>query len=124
MSARVRRIVVFPRYTSFVGSGSIYSPPLDVRGFASGVFVGWQGTGLGLTPAEVEYTFQLSPDLENWFDTTVLSPGAGAEVTGNVGFDYPWMRCRADVSGADPAVTGWIVGEIVERDGLGAGGGA
>ena len=124
MRARVQRIVIFSRYTPFVGPGPTYSGPLDVRLFSGGTFVGWQGTGLGLTAAEVEYTMEMSQDLEHWIDAASVAPSAGAEEAQAVDFEYPWMRWRADVTGIDPGVTGWLVGEIVFRDDAGAGGGA
>ena len=122
MRRRVDRIVIFPRYTAFVGTEPLYSAPLDMRNYAHGVFVGAQGTGIGLTPAEVEYTMQLSPDLENWVDIDTISPSAGGEASGDMDFRHPWMRWRADLAGADPGVTSWLVGDVVWRDGLPGGG--
>jgi hypothetical protein len=121
---RVQRIVIFGRYTPLVGTPALYSGPFDVRAFSGGVFVGWQGTGLGLTPASVEYTMELSQDLEHWIETDVLTPSAGAEETVESALDYPWMRWKAEITGADPCVTGWLVGDLVYREGMGPGGGA
>ena len=124
MPNRVRRIVVFPRYTPFVGTTPVYSAPADVRDFSGGIFVGWQGTGLGLSPASVEFTLEVSQDLENWFASTVISPAANTEEAGDVEFPYAWMRWKAVPSGTDPGVTGWLVGDIVLREGAGEAGAA
>jgi len=120
----VDRFVFFARNTVFVGGTALYTTPVDVRRYSSGVFVGWQGTGLGLTPASLEFTLEASHDLENWVDGSVLSPSADAEETASAEIEFPWIRWRAEVTGADPAVTGWLVGDLVRREPAGPGGGA
>lgn len=114
------RIVIFPRYTTMIGATPLYSSPMDVRAYAEAIFVAWQGTGLGGTPATVTYTIQQSPDLETWVDLDTLSPSAGTEETQGVVFSYPWIRVKAVVSGSDPGVAGWLVGDFVRRDAPGA----
>ena len=83
----IDEIVLFQRFTPAFGDGPIYSAPVDSRRWIEGVYVGWQGTGLGDTPATVEFTLQHSPDLIDW----------------------------SDVSGADPGLTLWLVGTMVRR---------
>ena len=124
MRRRSEFIVVFPRHTAFVGSGTVYSAPMDVRLFSGGVFTGWQGTGLGGPAAEVEYQMQMSGDLENWISLDVVDPPAESEESGLVAFEYAWMRWKATIAGSDPGVMGWLVGEIVYRDAPDGGGGA
>ena len=116
MSQRVERVVLFPRYTAFIGTTALYSGPVDVRDYAGMVLTAWMGTGLGTTPAEVEFTLQQSPDLENWSDAGSLTPDAGEEETDTFSFQYPWMRVKAVVSGTNPGVTCWLEGELVRRE--------
>ncbi|NUN51233.1 MAG: hypothetical protein HUU06_00390 [Planctomycetaceae bacterium] len=104
-----------------IGTTATYSDPMDVRAYATATLVAWQGTGLGGTPASVEYTVQQSLDLENWVDIGTVSPAAGSEETLGVGFTFAWMRVKAVVSGSDPGVTTWLKGEFVTRDESGGG---
>jgi hypothetical protein len=112
----VVRIVIFPRYSSLVGTTPVYSMPIDVREFSEANFVTWMGTGLGSTPAEVAFVVQESADLSTWTDVGGISPSAGAETVTSVGFDLPWLRVKATVSGGDPGVSFWMTADIVRRD--------
>jgi hypothetical protein len=113
----VVRIVVFPRYTTLVGTTSVFTMPIDVREFGQANFVAWMGTGIGATPAEVEFKVQESADLSIWNDIETITPSAGAETVADVTFDLPWLRVKATVSGADPGVSFWMTGELVRREG-------
>lgn len=121
MSENVDRIVIFPRYTTFVGSTAVVSQVIDVRRWMTANFSGWEGTGLGLIPSTLQFTLQVSADLENWFDAGTFpgSPGPG-EFSASQGLVYPWMRVKATVSGADPVVSAWLVAEMVRRKTAGA----
>jgi len=119
---RVDVIVIFPRHTTLVGTTALYSAPMNLRAYSEGFLTGWQGTGLGTTPATVTFTPQKSADLETWFDEDPFSPAsANAEVTSEIGITLPWARVKAVVSGADPGVSIWLLGEFVRREGPGAG---
>lgn len=118
---RVDRVVFFPRYTAFVGTTALYTAPLDARAYAEVDLLGWQGTGLGGTPASVSFTLQHSADLENWVDETAFSPTAGSEAMNNYHLAYAWVRAKAAVTGADPGVVCWLTGELVYREGPAAG---
>ncbi len=124
MSARVDRIVVFPRYTALIGAASVFTVPMDVRAYARAAMVAWQSQGIGTSAAEVAFTTQQSPDLENWFDGDTLTPDANEEDTATPELRYPWFRVKATVTGSDPGVTCWLVGEFVAREGAGGGGAA
>ena len=114
---RVRRAVVFPRFTGFVGTTALYSAPVDVGRYSDGIFVAWRGTGIGSTPASVVFTVQQSTDLDVWVDGSTISPSADSESVLSLGLTYPWMRVKAVVSGSDPGVCGWVVVELVMREG-------
>ena len=95
----------------------MYSAPMDVRAYALVILTGWQGTGLGSTPASVEFVIQQSPDLDNWSEETTFSPTAGEEESCTVRLLYPWVRVGMSVAGSDPGVSCWLVGEFVRREG-------
>jgi hypothetical protein len=114
---RTMRFVVFPRYSTLVGTTPVYSPPLDVREFGEAIFTSWMGTGIGSTPAEVEFEVQTSTDLVDWVDAATITMTAGDEEVTEVEFDLPWIRVRATVSGGDPGVSFWMTVELVRREG-------
>jgi hypothetical protein len=122
---RVHRKVILPRFTPLVGTTDFTTSPVDVRNYAQAILTAWMGTGLGGTPADVEFTVQQSPDLEVWLDGTPFAPaGADAEVTRTEGLSYSWMRVKATVSGADPGISTWLTGEFVLREDGGEAGAA
>lgn len=102
-----------------IGTAATYSAPMDVRAYVRAILTAWQGTGLGSTPATLEFTVQESVDLENWVDIGSVSPDAGTEETLEVNFSYAWMRVKTVVTGSDPGVMGWLLGEFVRRDAAG-----
>ena len=112
----VVRMVVFPRYTTLVGTSAVYSMPVEVREIAEAIFVAWMGTGIGATPATVEFKVQQSVDLAVWTDVVTITPSAGTETVSEVSFDLPWMRVMATVAGGDPGVSFWMTGELVRRE--------
>ena len=118
---RVVRRVLFPRYTAFIGMTAMYTVPIDVREFAEVDVRGWQGTGIGSTPASVTFTIQRSADLENWVDEAAFSPPADDEEMHNYHLAYPWLRAKAAVAGSDPGISCWLLGDFVARDAPGAG---
>jgi hypothetical protein len=117
VSKRVMRLVVFPRFTTLVGTTPVYSPPIDVREYGDAIFTCWMGTGLGSTPAEVELEVQQSTDLVDWSVASMITLTAGAETVTEVSFDLPWTRVMATVSGSDPGVSFWMTVELVRREG-------
>ena len=112
----VLRMVVFPRYTTLVGTSAVYTMPVDVREFGEAIFVAWMGTGIGATPATVEFKVQQSVDLVVWTDAATITPSAGAETVSEISFDLPWMRVMAVVTGGDPGVSFWMTAELVRRE--------
>ena len=117
----VDREVIYPRYSNMIGTTAVYSEPRDVRAYSQAILIAWQGTGLGSTPATVEFTVQQSLDLENWVDIGSVSPDAGTEEALNVTFTFAWMRVKSVVTGSDPGVAAWLIGEFVRRDQAGGG---
>jgi hypothetical protein len=102
-----------------IGTAPTYTAPMDVRVYAQAILTAWQGVGLGSTPATIEYTVQESLNLEDWVDIGTLSPDAGLEETLAVNFGFAWMRIKTVVTGSDPGVMTWLVGDFVRRDAAG-----
>ena len=123
MSVDVVRIVIFPRYTSFVGTGDLRSPPIDIRTFADALFVGWQGNGLGATAATLQFTLEFSMDLTTWIGAVTFpsSPVAVTEFVQSIVLQYPWMRVKAVVTGADPGISAWLTVDLTLRRNKAAG---
>jgi hypothetical protein len=116
----VERIVVFPRYTTLVGTTlmvpSYFTDPRDVRRFAKVLLTGWRGTGSGDPPADLEFVVQDSGDLDVWYDRLTFSPAsAGAEATAELDLRLPWLRFGVALSGDDPSATCWLNGILVPR---------
>jgi hypothetical protein len=116
MRDNVDSIVIFPRWTVFVGTTATYSGPVDVRAYGEAIFIAGRKTGMGSTSASVAFTVQVSPDLETWLDQASLSPAAEGEDAGETGLPYAWVRVKAVVTGADPVVAGFVVADLVRRD--------
>lgn len=117
MPDNVDRIVIFPRYTGLIGTGDLIAALVDVRAYSEVIFVGWQSTGLGVTPATVQFVLQVSADLDTWFNSITFPsvPAAATEFVQTQGLVYQWMRVKAVVTGADPGLSVWLVADLVRR---------
>jgi len=116
----ILRMVLLPRYTALYGTTPFYSAPLNVKGFSKALISAWRGTGLGSTPATVEFQFEQSADLGLWHAVggTFTPASANAETTVTKDFVFEWVRLKATVSGSDGSrgVTVWAVGAFVPRE--------
>lgn len=112
----VVRMVIFPRYTTLAGTVPVYTMPVDVRMFGSAILVAWMGTGIGATPATVEFKVQESTDLSVWSDVATINPSGPDGTVTSVSLDMPWLRVKATVAGGDPGVAFWMTGELVRRE--------
>jgi hypothetical protein len=92
------------------------SAPLNVRAFAQANITAWRSKGIGTVGASLSVTLQRSVDLENWFDIgSAMTPAASSEQVSDFTFEYEWIRVKVTVTGAVAGVTGWVVGDFVER---------
>jgi hypothetical protein len=116
MRDNVDAVVIFPRWTVFVGTDPTYSGPMDVRAYGKAFLVAGMRTGMGATAATVAFTVQTSPDLAHWVDGGSLAPAADGEDTEEDDLPYAWLRVKAVVTGSDPVVAGFLVADLVRRD--------
>ena len=109
MADEARRFVLLPRYTSIVGptSGSltVYSDPVNVRGYCSARL---SGEGID------EFTLQESTDFVTWSDKGALTEGGGQPVTVFDTLDTEWIRLKI-VLATNARLTSWVVGEFTVR---------
>lgn len=114
MPQEVERIVLVRRYTTLVGTAPFHTKPRNIRRFASANVVAWAGEGTGTNP-EIMIQIQESSDLNIWRNVGgAFSPSAG-EATGQREFTLPWMRLLMFLTGTDPAMSCWVIGEFVVR---------
>ena len=112
MEAMVEKVLLLPRYTSFVGAGTRLTQPMNVRAYASAIVTFTFVAGLGAGPT-VLISLQESPDLEIWTDVgDTLAHGTPESRT----FKFEWIRLKLVISGTDPAFTCWCVGDFVLRE--------
>lgn len=113
MSQAVRKLILLPRYTTFVGARTYVTPPVHVRDFASADLIAFVGEMIGSTPG-IEIQAEESPNLDHWIDNGDPYDTEG-ETVGSHTFRMDWLRLRITLSGTDPAATLWMVGNFVER---------
>ena len=110
------RIVLLPRYTTFVGPGPFYTKPRNVRAYSNGYVTAWRSVGRGGSLA-VTFVVERSSDLATWAVSSTLTPGASAEVTTHDEDTREWLRLKVTLSGTgDLSASTWAVGDFVLRD--------
>lgn len=117
MSEVVQKVLLLPRFSSFVGAGPFYTAPMNIRTYQKAFITGWRGTGVGPSPGTATITIQESTDLGVWIDNAVaIGPPVNSEVTQEVVFSLEWMRLKIDLTGSFAAMTMWAVGNFVARE--------
>ncbi len=117
MTSDVRRTVLVPRFSSFVGAQAFTTQPVPVEIFEAANLTAWRGTALG-TAATFSDVVQQSQDLQIWSDLATLSPSANAESSAGVSFTMNWMRLSITLGGTNPVVSCWVVGDFMTRRGV------
>jgi hypothetical protein len=112
MQEVVDKVLLLPRYTSFAGATSFYTAPMNVREYARAIFTYTACGGLGSTPPTVVVKIEQSADLEIW---TEVAPDINVGGPVELAFKFEWMRIKLTVSGSDPCITCWCVGDFVYR---------
>lgn len=114
--SEVRKVVLVPRFTTFVGAQEFRGTPILVRDYAYAELTAWRSAGVGSPTFSIG--LEQSVDLVAWTSLLSIAPTAGEEETGTAQFTQPWVRFKAVLSGGDGlAVTAWMVGQFVLRDG-------
>lgn len=121
MNTEIRRIVLLPRFTTYSGSRTFYTEPLNVRAFAYANVAVWRGTGIGSSPGFL-LQMQESPDLAIW-TSNGASYSTSGETTQSHSFGFDWIRLAITLSGSDPAFTCWAAGDFALRTPPSHGGG-
>lgn len=115
MSPDVTRIVLLPRFSTFVGAQTYTSQPVRARDFASANIAFWRTAAMGASPT-VAIAVQQSADLQLWWELeTDSDPDADAETTLSPSFTMDWMRFTLTLGGTAPALTCWAVGDFLVR---------
>jgi hypothetical protein len=115
--ADVEKVILIPRYTSFVGIGTFYMAPVNVRDFCQAEVSFWRGGHIGTlgTPSVV---LEESPDLATWRDLATFRTSEGTEEVQSVALAVDWLRVVVKVTtGAVPAFTCWSTGNFERRQG-------
>ena len=117
MGNQAVRIVLIPRYTSFVGlaSGTLdyYTPPINVRGFGAVEVVVWRGASPTGTPT---FKLQESTDGVTWTDKGTLDSTADDEdVTTLDPLDTEWVRVKVSAP-ANGRFSCWIIAQFIIRE--------
>lgn len=111
MEAVVDKLILLPRFTTFAGATTFETPPMNVRGYGEALIDLQLAGAIGAPAAALVVEVQESPDLGIWRDIGTLVSGTTTSVT----FAFEWIRLKITVSGADPAVTCWCVGNFIRR---------
>jgi hypothetical protein len=110
------KIVLIPRYTSFVGLGTFYLPPVRVRDFCSADISFWRGVAMG-TGLNLLVKIEESPDLSLWRDLATFGTTAAVEFDESMEFTTDWIRAGVFVIGGTAvAFSAWMVGEFERRE--------
>ena len=112
MEPTVDKIILLPRFTSFAGSGTFLTAPMNVRAYHEALIQFDVVATLGTTGPTISACVQESPDLEYWQD---IGPALTHNDSVPKAFRFEWIRLKVTVSGADPGFTGWCVGNFVRR---------
>jgi hypothetical protein len=113
-------VVLLPRFTSFVGSGSFTTVPMNVEEYETGTVIFWRGKLVG-GAASNPFTAYIeeSHDAQLW-----VPLGPGAITTSDRSDDYlillkrRWLRVRVELAADTNSLAGislWMAGSLVGR---------
>ncbi len=110
------KIILIPRYTSFVGLGTFYTPPIRVRDYCRADVTFWRGAGFG-TNMTLYAVIDGSPDLSVWSTLANFQTTPDSEHTVSMDLTTDWIRAGVIVAyGSDVAFSGWMVGNFERRE--------
>ena len=114
MAGETTRIMLLPRYSSLVGATNFETTPHTARAFSEVSLTRWRGAGNGVSGLSV--AVELSADLRYWVQDNSWSLAADDETTHTSPLNREWMRLVITLTGTDPAVPLWILGEFLRRE--------
>lgn len=112
------KVILFPRYTSFVGPGVYYSPAMNVRDYLRADVSFWRGNEIG-TLFALNVTTEQSPDLTCWSNLATFTTTADLEDLQSMDLTMDWFHLKLVVvqsGGNTPALTCWAVANLQRRD--------
>lgn len=122
MAGRNVPVVIFPRFTAFVGAGTYWSEPIPVAAYDRLVVNMWNGALIGETGTTPEMVamFQESTDLVTFTGCTGSSTPVitvAADMQYSETLTKAWFRMGVALAGMAPGVTVWARGffELRER---------
>jgi hypothetical protein len=112
-------VALLPRFSSFLGSGSYLSVPMNVEGYAKGTMTVWRGQQPGTSSPSFNLFFEDSHDAVTWSSLNGSGTDPGASNSTIVRFDLArrWLRVRVELTGTDTGITCWAVGLLEQRTG-------
>lgn len=111
MEPVVDKLILLPRFTTFAGATTFETPPMNVRAYGFALIDLALAGALGSPLAGLSVAVEESPDLGIWQLVGTLAPGSATQVA----FAFEWMRLKVTVTGTDPVVSCWSVGNFVRR---------
>jgi hypothetical protein len=110
-------VVLVPRFTSFIGSGSFTTAPLNLEPYSRATITIWRGYMPGTASPTFKIYFEDSHDAETWtaFNPSGESPSAVTPAIVTCDLIRRWFRARVDLTGTNTGVTCWAVGLLEKR---------
>ena len=117
MKGELVPVVLVPRYTGYVGSGTYTTMPLNVEAFAKGTITLWRGRLPGTGSPTFTAYFEDSHDGVEWtpFDAGGEDPGADASAIVRFDLVRRWLRVRVVLTGSGTGASCWAVGMLERR---------
>lgn len=119
MKGELEPVVLVPRYTSYIGSGSYTTAPLNLEPYSRVKITVWRGYMPGTGSPTFKMYFEDSHDAETWtaFNPSGEDPGANPSTPGIVSCDLirRWFRVRVELTGTSTGATCWAVGLLEKR---------
>ena len=107
-------MVFFPRFSTFAGTNTFRTTPIDMLGFGSFSVTSWRGILIGASNT-FAFWIEESPDLETWAElgTAAFDPGANLTSVNTLTPTQRYVRMSVILTkGAtdEPTATCWAVG--------------
>jgi hypothetical protein len=121
MAGELVPLILFARYSSFVGAGDYTTLGMDVTAYASALVNMWRRAILGTGATSCLLTFEESTDQGSWSNCSVTTGSnpvtlqAETERLSVVTLNKRWFRAKVTLNGTGPSVTCWAVGSLEQR---------